>query len=343
MKIIEKIYVGLLCCCLAGPIFAREFPLCMYGVDNPADVPLLKEAGFTCFQTYQKDPQRLAGLATAAKKHHMKVVFRPDQVSGSPYQEAAQQWPMLAWYLVDEPDVHKWSRKRVQHKIQQTRRVFAHHPQALVIGQGKTRVPYYDLPDNLMMDWYPVPHLELTSFGDNVRWAKEGQTARGAAGRPLWGVVQSFDWKEYKQHRPDNDRIGRFPEQAEIRFMSYDGILNGASGLFYFVFTTYGKPLPAARPEWWARVEAVSKELAKLRPVLEEGEETACPVTLSAPLAAKAWRYKKHLYILLLNRSSQAAAVPPELLGKEYKLLFGPKKTVQIPSYEVWILQKRVR
>ena len=212
-----------------------------------------------------------------------------------------------------------------------------------MIGQGKTATPYYDLADGLMMDWYPVPHLALTSFGDNVRWAKEGQIAMNAGQHPLWGVVQLFDWKEYKQNRPDNDRIGRFPTQEEIRFMSYDGIVNGATGLFYFVFTTEGKPLPQSKPEYWARMEAVSKELAQLRPVLEEGILTENPVAVSAPMAAQTRLYGKYLYTILINRSDSAVDTPKAFLKWKYKLLFRGKKTAQMPAYSVWVLKSKAK
>lgn len=320
---------------------AAHFPLCMYGVNDPTDIPTLKKAGFTCIQSYQKDPGKLNLLAQAARRSKMQVVFYPNQVIGSDYQSVAQQWPMLAWYIVDEPDVWKWSRSRVSDEQNKTRIAFPQHKNALVIGQGKTTIPYYDLPDNLMMDWYPVPHLKLTSFGDNVRWAKEGQQKRGTAHRPLWGVVQIFDWKQFKQHRPDNDRIGRFPTKSEIRFMSYDGILNGATGLFYFTFNTDGEPLPKAKPEYWSRVTAVSKELSKLRPVLEQGALTENPLSFAAPLAAQTRSYKNYLYIILLNRSEESITVPAQLLDKSYKVLFGSSKTAQIPPYTVWVLKHK--
>ena len=322
-------------------LLAEPFPICMYGVNNPADLPLLKKAGFTCVQTYQTSPELLSKLAAAAQKHHMQLVIYPKTILDSAYESQAQRWPILAWYLVDEPDVWKWTRERVQDIHQRTKQAFPAHQTALVIGQGKTAVPYYDLSDSLMMDWYPVPHLALTSFGDNVRWAKDGQTASGVTNRPLWGVVQIFDWKEFKQHRPDYDRIGRFPTQEEIRFMSYDGILNGATGLFYFVFTSHGQPLPKTQPEWWARVKAVSKELSKLRPVLEQGTLVDNPVAVSAPLSAQTRLYKNHHYMILLNRSGQAVAVPDSLLDKQYKLLFGQKKTTHLPPYAVWVVKTR--
>lgn len=320
---------------------AAAFPLCMYGVDKPEHIKTLKKAGFTCLQTYKTDPEMLAPLAQQAKKYGMQVVFYPNKIIGSAYEEQARTWPVLAWYLVDEPDVNRWTRERVQQAYKNTKSVFTDTPAALVIGQGKTAVPFYDLPDTLMVDWYPVPHLDLSSLGDNVRWAKEGQQKYGVDAKPLWAVVQSFDWKEYKQYRPDNERIGRFPTQDELRFMSYDAVLNGAEGIFYFIFSSNKQPLPQIQPEWWARVRGVSKELAKLLPVLEKGKIIPCPVNTAYPLKTQTRVYKKHRYTILANRSDKPVAAPKDFLTKTYKPLFGTKKTAQLPPYAVWVLKSK--
>jgi len=320
---------------------AEHFPICLYGVNKPEDIPLVKQAGFTCIRTYSKDSEKLTAIAQTAKANDIQLVIYSDQAVDRPCQEAAKNWPMLAWYLVDEPDVHKWSRKRVAEVHKKSKEIFPHHQTALVIGQGKTAVPYYDLSDILMVDWYPVPHLPLTSFGDNVRLAKEGQRSAGVGDRPLWGVVQAFDWKEHKQHRPDNDRIGRFPTEEEIRFMSYDGIMNGAKGLFYFTFGTKDGTLAAAHPDWWARVTSVSQELNTLLPVLENGKLVDTPFKVNAPLTAQTRLYKKYKYIILLNRSDKPVDVPKTLLKRKYELLIGGTKSTQIPAYGVWVIKKK--
>ena len=340
MKLSNVLLITILCL-VGSTAYAREFPLCLYGVNNPADIKLVKKAGFSCIQTYQTDPSKLDELAQEAHKRGMNVVFSPHKVWGSAYEQKANNWPMLAWYLVDEPDVNHWSREQVKEAHNRAKQTWPGHETTLVIGQGRTEIPFYDLPDAMMMDWYPVPHHPLTSFGDNVRYTKEGMARMGTADRPLWGVVQIFDWKEFKQHRPDHDRIGRFPTQQEIRFMSYDGIWNGATGLFYFIFTTKGKPLPTAAPAYWERVHAAVQELARLRPVLEKGVLTENPVTVQEPLRMKTWMYKKHRYSILLNASNQTVAVPAELLNKSYKPLYGTKKQTQLEPYGVWVLKKK--
>ncbi len=326
---------------LASSLGASPFALCMYGVNTPSDIKTVKKAGFNCIQTYRKDPALLSQLAQEAQKQHMQVVFYPNEVIGSPYEKEAHSWPMLAWYLVDEPDVVRWPRQRVLQAYNTAKTAFPQHQTALVIGQGKTATPFYDLPDILMMDWYPVPHLPLVSFGDQLLLARQGLLESGTAETPLWGVVQAFNWKEYKQYRADDDRIGRFPTEQEIRFMSYHGIVNGVSGLFYFIFTTEGKPLPQAQPEWWQRLSSVSKELSKFLPVLEKGTPAKNPVEVSLPLLARTWQYKNKKYTVLLNASDQSQPLPPQFLQKKYKSLFGRQKTAQLAPYQVLILRSK--
>ena len=340
MMKLKYLLLGLLLCGGVLTSSAREFPLCVYGVLKPQDISVAKKAGFTCVQTYTREPETLTQLAKAATKAGVKTVFYSSLVLGSAYEKEAASWPMLAWYIVDEPDVAKWSRERVQELERKTKNTWPQHPTGLVIGQGRTRIPYYDLTDVMMMDWYPVPHLELTSFGDNVRWTKQGMNAYHTGDRPLWPVVQLFDWKEFKQHRPDNDRIGRFPTEDELRFMSFDAVANGATGLFYFYFYHYEKPLAQAQPEFWNRAKAVLKELNKFRPVLENGQFLGQAANVKDPLVLQAWKYKGHTYYLLLNRSAHEQPAPAELLAKKYKAFSQMKKTSQIAPYGVWILKR---
>ncbi len=325
---------------VVSPLFAKEFPLCLYGVVNPDDLKTVQKAGFTCVQSYHQEPQNMEKLAQKAARLGMKGVFYSNSIMGTEYEQKAQKWPILAWYLVDEPDVKRWSREQVTQAHQAAKKAFPQQPTALVIGQGKTKIPYYDIPDVMMMDWYPVPHYPLTSFGDNVRYTHEGMATLNSQAHPLWGVVQAFDWKNYEQYRPDNDRIGRFPTVEEIRFMSYDGILNGATGLFYYTFNHAGKPMPQSAPAYWARVKTVVTQLAKFKKIIEKGTVVANPITVSRPLKMQTWQYKGHLYSVLLNTSAQPQPVPPQLLHKTYRPVYGTQKTTHLPAYGVWTLKK---
>ena len=325
---------------LTVPLWAREFPLCLYGVDNPNDLKTIKKAGFTCIQSYATDPKILEKLAKKAKKQGLQMVVYPDKILNTKYEKKAQKWPILAWYLVDEPDVSKQTREQVIEKHRAAKKAFPQHDTALVIGQGRTFPAFYDIPDIMMVDWYPVPHYPLETFGDQVSYMKEEMSAKNVADHPAWGVVQIFDWKNYKQYRPDNNRIGRFPTTAEIRFMSYDGIFNGATGLFFFTFNYLKEPMYKSAPEYWQRVQPVVQELAQFKPVVEKGTEVKNPVKVRRPLRMKTWQYQGNTYSLLENIDSKERKVPAALLQPEYQLWSGAEKTKKIPAYSVWILKR---
>ena len=322
------------------PISARQFPLCLYSVNNPSDLKTIQQAGFTCIQSYNTDPKNLEKLAKEAQKQGLQVVFYPNKLLGTQYEKKAQKWPVLAWYLVDEPDVHKMSRERVTELYKAAKKAFPQHDTALVIGQGRTYPKFYDIPDIMMVDWYPVPHYPMETFGDQVSYMREEMGQAGVAQHPAWGVVQAFDWKGFEQFRPDNDRIGRFPTADEMRFMSYDGIINGANGLFYFTFNHQGKPLPESAPEYWQRLANVVQELNEFKTIMEQGTPVENPVRVREPLAMKSWQYEGHIYSVLLNRDDRARKVPSRLRTDTYTPLYNTQKDNKIPAYGVWILKK---
>ena len=66
---------ALLFLCIAFPAVAAHFPLCMYGVNDPENVPVIKRAGFTCFQTYQKNPEKLASGSSSRQIWFTSIVL----------------------------------------------------------------------------------------------------------------------------------------------------------------------------------------------------------------------------------------------------------------------------
>ena len=215
---------------------AGDFPLGFYGIGGPLELSALKQAGFNCFATYVQDPERLAALAAESKKLGLKMVAYPDRVIDSPYAKEAKRWPVLAWYLYDEPEVSRLPLaglekldKRVKDWSPKQRTVF-------VMGEGVAAFTYGGVADALMVDWYPVPHLRLESVGEQVAMTKAGAAIKDAArqDKPVWAVLQAFDWSGYPQRR--KPPVGGFPTFDQVRFMTYLSIARGAEGIFYFTY-----------------------------------------------------------------------------------------------------------
>ena len=106
--------LSLLSCFIFLNCYALAIPLCMYGVDTDEDIKAVKKAGFNCFQTYKQDFDTLKNLAEVAKKQNIKAVFFPTKIETEEQIKEANTWPILAWYIYDEPDVQKLDPTKVK-------------------------------------------------------------------------------------------------------------------------------------------------------------------------------------------------------------------------------------
>ena len=325
-----------------------DFPIGIYGVDNAEDIAIVKKAGFNCIQTYKSDPAIIKKLAAEAKNQDIKLLIYPYNIINSKYEKEADNYPILAWYLYDEPDIWKVSREKLTSLDEKSKKIFPNHKTAFVIGQGKTETPYYDIADILMVDWYPIPHLALESFGQNIALAKQGLKIIGRDNTPLWAVIQMFDWKEYKQHLSDDNRIGRFPSKDEIRFMSYDAVFNGATGLFYFIYTSRGIPLPKSKPEQWKDIVDIIQEISFTSDVFDKGIEIQNIIDIEKPLKAKSFDYQGTKYIFLINPTSKFQSMPAIFFKSNFDVIYETdinlKKTISngksnFPPYHVFVFK----
>ncbi|MBI4351639.1 MAG: hypothetical protein HY550_09385, partial [Elusimicrobia bacterium] len=299
---------------------AGDFPLCFYGITDPQQLSALKEAGFNCFQTYTQDPQRLSGLAAEAKKLGLKMVAFPDRVVDSAQAKEAKRWPMLAWYLYDEPEVRKLPPAELE-KLDKRVKDWSGQKTVFVMGEGVAAFTYGGVADALMVDWYPVPHLRLESVGEQVAMAKAGAAIKDSARqhKPVWAVLQAFDWLGFPQKR--KPPVGGFPTLEQVRFMTYLAIARGAEGIFYFQYTgSDGVPLPS-RPERWGIYQRIAAELNSLMPVLGKGKPGVLPAGLDPRLASRAIKQGGKNYLILLNASEAELPLNTEVLSS-YRPLF---------------------
>jgi len=326
-----KIILLLLSFAAAAPLLAGEdMPLCMYDVNKPQELQDLKKAGFNCFETGVQAPEQLAELAAEAGKLGLKMTAYPDKVIGSAFDKEAKSWPMLAWYLYDEPEVHKLPLTDLAKLDRRTKDWSPDQKTAFVMGEGIAALTYGSVADALMVDWYPVPHLELGSVGQQVVLTRQGAKAMDAKNpdKPVWAVLQAFDWMEFPQRRAK--KVGGFPTFEQVRFMTYLALARGAKGIFYYRFTSSdGTTLPD-RPERWGTYEKMASELNSIAPVFMEGKKIDPPSGLSPLLSATALKKDSHKYLVLLNTNADAAPLDQKEL-KDWRPLFAEKR--ELPAF----------
>jgi len=324
---------------LCGLARAAEFPLGFYGISAPAELAELKKAGFNSFHTYVQDPARLAPLAAEAKKQGLKMVAYPDRVIGSSYEGAARRWPVLAWYLVDEPEVQKLPLASLQALEKRVKDWDARARTVFVMGEGVAAFTYAGVADALMVDWYPVPHLRLESVGEQVAMAAAGAAIQDPVrkNKPVWAVLQAFDWLGYPQKR--SPKVGGFPTFEAVRYMTWLAVARGAAGVFYFTYTgSDGIPLPS-RPERWDIYSRVAAELNGFRKILEKGKPGVAPAGLDAAFAVRALRQGGRDYLILLNPTAAPLSLAPV---KDWRPLFELSRYLPetLASQKVLILEK---
>lgn len=346
MRFLGVLSVMLAAACAPTP---SEFPVGFFGVETVEDARLLAGEGYNAFQSYQTAPERVHALARAARRTPALFLVSPKEIIKSTYTAGA--FLDAVWYLQDEPDVHGMDQAAMKAVEKGILDWDPGSKTAFVVGDGNKAKNYPGVADAIMVDWYPVPHLPLESAGDNVRL-----TAEAAGGRKVWAVLQAMDWRNFDQRDPKKKRVGRFPDAAEIRFMSYDAVLNGAQGIWYFVYSTATGSNLSQTPELLFAVSWTARELRAMAPIFARGRPL--PLPFDPPTAgwmARAWTYRGHDYLVLANRTKDRQwKVPEAALAPGWRPLFEVRRDPRdllkkhmdayyLKPYQVLVLESRLR
>jgi len=295
---------------------AGSFPVGIYDVADEDQLRLVQKSGFNW--------ARAAGSVSAAYLETARAlgvdVIAPLRPAPSDDAFTADRAPVL--YLFDEPDVHGVPPAEMQRRDDALRAKIPGVRTTFALGSGAAVEKYRSAGNFLMVDWYPVPHLPLDSVADQLDAAK-----RAAGVKPVWMILQAFDWRKDRQPNPARPRVGRFPTFDEIRFMTYLALVHRADGLFYY---TLGgdTPMPLSeRPGEWHAVRRAAGEVARLRPFLDGGE-TVSTLKTDAPLEARTWRRGRDVLAVLINRSDRPTPLPAMFLDEKWKPLFEARRRV---------------
>ena len=115
-------------------------------------------------------------------------------------------------------------------------------------------MPYTDY---MMIDPYPAPEFPLSYVRECYR---EAAASSGGAKR-VFGVGQSFDWYESVGLAPPNHEWR--PTVHEMRNITYQYMVLGANGLFYFAYSYVHN-----QPDRWAGLVGIANEVKQLMPLL---------------------------------------------------------------------------
>ena len=161
-----------------------------------------------------------------------------------------------------------------------------YHPITVVFMAPNRAGEYAAAMDLVMTDPYPIPNSPPHAVSAAVRSVADVFEPH----KPVWLVPQAFGGNEW---------WSREPTAAEQRVMTWLGILDGATGIQYFI--RHGLSRFPKSPLLWAACTRSALEVASLTPFLLSHE--ARPGVLSSLPAVRtaAWRYRGHVIVAAVN------------------------------------------
>lgn len=198
---------------------------------------------------------------------------------------------LLAWYISDEPNGKTITPEQLEDIYRTVKENDPWHPVSIVfMAPYLTSKKYSAAFDIVMADPYPIPDNSSSLPGEVANQLKT--EFRGKT--PVWIVPQAFGGGEL---------WSREPTIQEIRSMTWQSIINGATGIQYFVRQGLNYfPKSAAT---WSECGRMAVEVAELTPWLLSDEETLPVISNSKNVIVTSRIHNGQLAILAVNKVNE--------------------------------------
>ena len=259
------------------------FPIGIY--ESPGSERAMKafaEAGFNLCCAGQPGPEAGKLLLDKARAHglHMWIPLSSDldlstdadkrREALKAYAEALGNHPaLLMWESIDEP---AWGSQSADglyegysfmRTLDQQRPIWTNHAPRNTIA---TLTHFNRATDASGCDIYPVPapsgHSDLPNKTISVTGDETAKNVTAVNGeKPIFMVLQGFGWAELGAAKDYDKAV--LPTLAQSRFMAYDAIAHGATGVLYWGTAYTRKP-----SRFFSELKSVISELAAMQDVL---------------------------------------------------------------------------
>jgi hypothetical protein len=198
---------------------------------------------------------------------------------------------LLAWYISDEPTGNNVSPETLEEIYKVIKETDPWHPVSIVfMAPFLTSIKYKEAVDIVMADPYPIPDLPASMVGEVA-----GKLKKVFGGeKPVWIVPQAFGGGEW---------WSREPSIQEIRSMTYQSVINGATGIQYFV--RHGLNSFPKSVSTWSECGRMALEIAELTPWLLSEEEANSVESFSGNIAVTSRLHNGQLVILAVNKANE--------------------------------------
>jgi hypothetical protein len=200
---------------------------------------------------------------------------------------------LLGWYISDEPTGNKISPEQLEEVYSTVKEIDPWHPVSIVfMAPFLSSKKYADAVDIVMADPYPIPDLPASMAGDVAGQLKE----EFAGKKPVWIVPQAFGGGEL---------WSREPTLQEVRSMTWQSIIKGATGIQYFV--RQGLSYFPKSAAMWSECGRMAIEVAELTPWLLSDEESIPVQSYSPGILVDSKIHNNQLIVMAVNKTNEPA------------------------------------
>jgi hypothetical protein len=230
-------------------------PVGVYDVNGREDALWVREAGLNCAESM------LDGISLWAPEAGLRYVRwmiarMKTEAEISALVESGRKDPYnLAWYTFDEPNEVDVSPSQCREVYEIVKDMDPERPVILTVSPAYWYHPwaysdYADACDVMLTDPYPIE----IGHGIGIDYVSEAiERARRDSGKPVWAVLQAFPW-------PGK----RMPTPQEVRCMTYQAIVHGASGVFYYTYRVDGWNYSLTDTPLWGEIGSLAREISGL-------------------------------------------------------------------------------
>jgi hypothetical protein len=208
---------------------------------------------------------------------------------------------LLAWYIADEPNGFKIPPETLEDIYHTVKDTDPWHPVSIVfMAPFLSSKKYENALDIVMADPYPVPTHPITLAGDVSGLLRSEFTGK----RAVWMVLQAFGGGEW---------WGREPTIQELRSMTWQSIIKGATGIQYFVrqgLNYFPKSVAA-----WNECGRMAMEVAEITPWLLSDEETFQVESSTKNVLVTSKVHDGQLLVMAVNKINQPVAAAIRIKG----------------------------
>jgi hypothetical protein len=208
---------------------------------------------------------------------------------------------LLGWYISDEPNGADISPEQIDAIYRTVKENDPWHPVSIVfMAPFLSSKKYINALDIVMADPYPLPDLPVKFVGEVTGQLKEEFNGK----KPVWIVPQAFGGGEL---------WSREPTLQEMRSMTWQSIIEGATGIQYFV--RQGLNYFPKSSATWSECGRMAMEVAELTPWLLSDEETLPVFSSSQNIAVSSRIHNGQLIVMAVNKINEPVSTIIRIKG----------------------------